>query len=202
MAQKLTAVKRELVVNRYMEDVSWTRKVVGWRVTIYDKSPKPMDGTIPLPNVGYEHHTFLHHIINNYKDLASITAFTQGEPQDYNPRFVRDLARVPGDADYLPLSGKPWACDRTGYPDHPPGTEIPIPAVWDMLFATPCPFILRGMANGIMAVSRDRIRRRGPRFYKAMIELISKDRYTPIIYVIERLWPYVFSDTPGKKEWD
>ena len=44
---------------------------------IYDKSPSPVAGSRPLPNVGRESHTYLHHIVSNYDSLADWTVFSQ-----------------------------------------------------------------------------------------------------------------------------
>lgn len=84
---ELTKKNIEIVVARYNEDISWSR-FYSSLLTIYDKSNKddvkstiPIDNTvtiIPLPNIGRECNTYLHHIVNNYHTLADVTVFTQG----------------------------------------------------------------------------------------------------------------------------
>lgn len=80
----------ELVVARYTEDLAWLRKrPANLRVTVYDKSGTPEKASLtgidvlPLPNVGREAHTYLHHIVNRYDTLAEWTIFCQGKPFDH-----------------------------------------------------------------------------------------------------------------------
>ena len=44
---------------------------------VYYKSSSPSPGSIPLPNLGRESHTYLHHIVLRYDDLAERTVFTR-----------------------------------------------------------------------------------------------------------------------------
>lgn len=67
----------DIVVARYNEDISWTYKYRP-NVIIYNKGNDPIDGSILLPNVGRESHTYLYHIISNYNNLANKTVFVQG----------------------------------------------------------------------------------------------------------------------------
>ena len=75
----------ELVVAAYDEDLSWLRMYANIS-TVYVKGKLVYgDGLGPastlvrtLPNVGRETHTYLHHIVENYNELADVTVFTQG----------------------------------------------------------------------------------------------------------------------------
>jgi hypothetical protein len=76
----------EVVVARYAEDLSWIRNIpflANKAITIYNKGD-PLKNKIPgakiekLPNIGREGHTYLHHIIENYDNLADITMFLPG----------------------------------------------------------------------------------------------------------------------------
>lgn len=71
----------DIVLSRYEEDISWTKPfATEANLIIYNKG-SPLNGTIRLPNVGRESHTYLHHIVHNYDDLAGWTIFSQaGEP--------------------------------------------------------------------------------------------------------------------------
>jgi len=73
----------EIVVARYGEDVSWTAAMRDF-TTIYNKGA-PLEGIdeTPLPNVGRESHTYLHHIVENYDSLADRTLFIQGQWLDH-----------------------------------------------------------------------------------------------------------------------
>jgi len=78
----------ELVVARHREDLNWLRRVPKrFRVTLYDKGGHP-GARHPLPNIGREAHTYLHHIVTRYDDLAALVR-----------RLYLDGPR--------PLSGKP-----------------------------------------------------------------------------------------------
>jgi len=72
----------EVVVSHFSEDLAWipATKSLHPKVnfTIYSKGPEPPQGAIPMKNVGRESHTFLHHIVENYDNLADWTVFTQG----------------------------------------------------------------------------------------------------------------------------
>ena len=74
-----------MVVSRYAEDVAWLSLLPFKDVIIYDKNDNPdiSNGNPPkgaivkrLPNVGRCDHTYLHHIITNYDQLADVTLFT------------------------------------------------------------------------------------------------------------------------------
>jgi len=70
------------VVAKYNENVEWTKKL-NHKVTIYDKSTNPIEGSIKLKNVGREGETFLYHIVNNYNNLDDVTVFLQGNPFEH-----------------------------------------------------------------------------------------------------------------------
>lgn len=70
----------EVVVAHYDEDLTWISESAGKpnvRYTVYSKSSNPPAGSLALPNVGRESHTFLSHIVKNYESLADWTVFTQ-----------------------------------------------------------------------------------------------------------------------------
>lgn len=80
----LTRSDVEIVIARWNEDISWSDMYTSVR-TVYDKSsesehlPASTRGEIvKLPNLGRESYTYLWHIVNNYDNLAKVTAFTQG----------------------------------------------------------------------------------------------------------------------------
>ena len=72
---------KHLVVAYYYEDIDWLQSIDSFdSVFLYNKNTKDIPGSINLPNVGREAHTFLFHIVNNYNNLADITVFVQGNP--------------------------------------------------------------------------------------------------------------------------
>ena len=86
----------ELVVARYNEDISWLNKIKNKniKITIYNKGGNLNVKNIKLPNVGRESHTYLTHIINNYKSLADTTIFTQADPFLHSPHFIELLDNI------------------------------------------------------------------------------------------------------------
>jgi hypothetical protein len=64
-----------------------------FRITVYDKNGD-FEGGLPLPNVGYEAHTYLTHIITRYDSLSDLTVFAQGRPFDHVPDFHKKLRRL------------------------------------------------------------------------------------------------------------
>jgi len=79
-----------IVVARYNEDIAWT-KAYNDIVTIYDKgidTHPSLNGAIKLENIGRGGHTYLHHIIENYENLAEQTIFTQCDPFVHNPTIL------------------------------------------------------------------------------------------------------------------
>lgn len=84
----------ELVVAHYTENLNWLRNLpTGVRKTVYTKNPEPVTEhpTLPLPNIGREAHTYLHHLVDRYDTLADWTVFCQGKPFDHAYDFKKTL---------------------------------------------------------------------------------------------------------------
>ena len=83
------------VVAHYEEDLHWLRRLPdGVRPVVYSKG-QGTDGAFPLPNVGREAHTYLHHIATCYDKLPEVTGFSQGHPFDHVPDLLRILFSGP-----------------------------------------------------------------------------------------------------------
>lgn len=88
MRSKKQPAKVQLIIARYNEDLDWLDEfdiTDDIEIIIYEKG----DVTMPckqrkncrnyrLPNVGREYHTYLYHIIKNYKNLPDIILFGPG----------------------------------------------------------------------------------------------------------------------------
>jgi hypothetical protein len=77
----------EIVVARFNEDISWLKEIPTsfyTKVTIYNKGDTAIECPVnnctvhQLPNLGRESHSYFHHVIQNYDNLADITLFLQG----------------------------------------------------------------------------------------------------------------------------
>lgn len=87
--------RKELVVARYREDISWLA-AVPFAVRVYNHGDPigPPAGHVeitPIPPTGREAHCYLWHITAHYDDLAELTFFTQADPWDHAPDY---LARI------------------------------------------------------------------------------------------------------------
>ena len=96
-----------LVVAKYQEDIGWVADI-GVPYTVYDKGGKP-NNWVPLPNVGREAQTYVHHCIQNYNTLADLVIFSQGDPFFHAGDFKHTVQCLAGMAfrnrlDYLPPS--------------------------------------------------------------------------------------------------
>lgn len=78
-----TATPVEIVLARFDEPIEWAEEYQQQaKITVYDKNPNgTLPGSIYLPNVGRESHSYLHHIVTRYDSLAEWTVFSQaGKP--------------------------------------------------------------------------------------------------------------------------
>lgn len=193
----------ELVVARYREDLRWTRNVPrAVRVTIYDKgdAPAPDRDGIPLPNVGREAHTYLHHIVSRYDSLAPLTVFCQGHPFDHAHDLHATLRGLVGGAidppDFLWLGFLVDTDDPrgrrlfVGWSKNPRRRELPLDRVHLELFGAPCPALVH-FHVGAQFVARARAIRSRPReFYERALALAARDDLAA--HCMERIWDRVF----------
>lgn len=184
----------ELVVARYLEDLSWLRNIPPQiRATTYDKSPSGN-----LPNVGREAHTYLLHLCARYDDLAPVTVFCQGKPFDHCFDFrktLRELVQTPFAGDFRWLGHvidtdtsdgalfKVWSKNRGG-------EGIDIAGFHRELFGFEGPDEYVFTLGGQFIVSRELIRQRPLDFYRHALRL-STD-FPEAAHCFERTWDRVF----------
>jgi hypothetical protein len=213
-----------LVVARYNEDLFW----LNWlpfrpRVIVYNKGVaiKPLDdiapnagGTvIPLPNVGRESHTYLHHIVANYDQLADVTIFVQGQIEDLGANIFPSLAYyvAPAMRDGFSASDLelffpylPSDANIHGKLMRDPRYRAGI-ASGDILAAEKdikgfaaqylgkVPPVMVVSFSGCFAVSRDTVLRRPREFYEALLAELAAHKNPEIGHYMERLWCAIFS---------
>lgn len=79
----------DVVIAKYSEDLSWldqfkeVNREKSMNTFIYDKSRNPSPEHIPLPNVGREADTYLHHICNHYDSPSECLILLQGNPREH-----------------------------------------------------------------------------------------------------------------------
>ena len=78
----------DIVVAHFNESLDWLSSYADF-VSLYSKDQVPTNTSAyreakKLPNWGRESHTYLHHILYNYDNLADVTLFLQGNIHDIN----------------------------------------------------------------------------------------------------------------------
>jgi hypothetical protein len=168
-------MKREIVVARYLENKKWFEKYPEARV--YTKN-------VDIPNFGRESSTYLHHIIENYDNLADFTIFCQADPFDHIASF-EDLIKD-YEHDYKEYGGWFVSSKGDGTPQHA-GLRVDDASM--KFFGRTLPEY--GFVSGAQfVVSKERIRSRSKEFYESLLQYCKDDTDAP--WVLERLWRLVF----------
>lgn len=209
-------MRKHLVVTRYAADVSWLDRCRGFdRTFLYDKGPSPLPGAIPLPNVGIDTHTHLHHIVAHYEDLPELLVLCQDHPFDHSPNFLdvinhdglsgmwaENLRRFPqsqayaqgfvGVGDYRLIS-KDLIYSDPNVKDDPAKVAFHlhkyqlIEAIWALAFpGRDLPAIFPSTWGSQLILSKERIRVNPRVLYKSILDLHLSDRLVP--YALENLW--------------
>jgi len=191
-------LKLDLIVARYKEDVAWTKEAsdMGYNVIVYNK----FEGENLLPNVGRESHTYLHHIIENWDNLADITVFVQGNPFEHSTDFFVQLQLVKEEpAHFRPImsiNGDRMAiiqCDWNAQPHGVvDGKPIPLGLHYEWLTQMSSPRTFACTPGAQFAVSHESIRRWTKKFYERAILSVSYDINPIEGHSFERSWPVIF----------
>lgn len=203
----------ECVIAKYKEDVGWTESLrrAGFKVTIYNKSGSGPH--IPLPNIGRESHTYLHHIVQTYPEFADFTVFMQGDPfphlartgPDEPARYIAELAQrglpFKGLSDFhlrFDGLGRPHDMRKESYRGKWAGwgKDIPVGNTYSQIFAGPVPESFHSRATcGLLFVSKERILLRPLGLYKKALALVEADPHDEenTGHAFERLWYLIFN---------
>lgn len=189
----------ELVVSRYSEDVSWLSE--NFKYIVYNKGDV-LDNSVPLPNIGREAQTYLHHIINNFNNLPEITVFTQGNPHDHCKNIIDKINNLNKESKFVNF------CDRTEYLINltckfmPGGWNQGIQNVYYSLFSEPeLPDVIEFGAGAIFAVHRNIIKSRSIDFYKKALEFVQDSPFNgDYAHALERLWVAIFDPITYKSK--
>ncbi len=197
----------ELVVARYREGVAWTGNVPETlRVSIYDKGGDLDPATVPraqircLENVGFEAHTYLHHILQRYDTLPPLSVFCQGHPFDHvhdlHP-FLRGLVAGTESVDafrwlgFIIDSDDPEGC-RLFVPwrKNEDGRKLALHGFCEALFDAPAKDWSHFYVGAQFAVTAEQIRKRSRAFYERALHLAVS--YPDAGACFERVWDRVF----------
>ena len=173
-------MKRQLIVAKFKENLAWLSNIDIPSV-IYDKSQD-------IPNVGYEAHTYLYHIVNHWNELADISIFTQGNPYDHCIDFNQKILNIPDDVKFINIhNGGTFHSDYVGRPHH---TSLDLSKLWHVLSPLPLPKRMTFHAGAVFVVALERIRLYPFESYQTLLGMIiTKDDAC----AMERLWKYIFN---------
>jgi len=212
----------QIVVARHKEPLNWLNEFPfnNCSVIIYNKggdndfykSPNIIK-EIKLPNIGLEVHSFLYHIINNYDDLANITAFFQGSidlPLKYSRAQSTIIECINRNTTVLSASilnedikTKLYDFNVTKYEMQHPSVEInydntnthlckirPFGKWYEELFGnlkttTIC-------FNNIMAIKREHILRKPKEYYENLLTYVDEGLQPEAVHYFERAWEAIF----------
>lgn len=219
---------RQVVVARYNEDLRFLGSMEFARdVVVYDKNDKgdPTSGHPPsyakvarLPNEGREGHTYLHHIVTKYDDLADVTVFLPGSTESNPAKMAmaqsvmaraattRTSAFVASPLDRpLPEAAGSYAITQwkstsasnaQANPESTlqPSRHRPLGAWYQHhgLHAD-CRHVTY---MGVFAASREHIQRRPREFYEALLASVSGHSNLEAGHYLERSWVGVFGPVP------
>ncbi len=208
-----------IIVAKYKEDVSWTSAFDSSKVFIYDKSPNPIEGSIPRANIGREVESFFYHIIKYYDNLPDYLVLLQGNPFDHFTEVTKES--FPSELTSL-LSSKPEIVQPlfTGIHVEEPLTYIGllIPDYYSYIFNGASPKKLGFAAGCQYIIPKADILKKSLQFYKALHHLTLRtkilvsedahhtirtfDPYSICGWTLERLLYAIFLTSNYNREFD
>ncbi len=203
-----------LIIARYKEDLSWLENHKDFKIKVYNKGNKLIDNKYMkienLENVGRESHTWLYHIVKNYKNLNEISIFLQGNIQDLNcmahlnpNKYLKNINQYGFTVSrYGLLSPFHWdwnvGLDKDNrYQKQWLNNEISKSKIGFRGFAKTIfpdiPFFVATSYGGCFAVKKETILQHKVNFYEALLDILSKSKNPIEGHYMERLWCYIFT---------
>ncbi|XP_038065214.1 uncharacterized protein LOC119735552 [Patiria miniata] len=199
----------ELVIAHYNEDIEWLRPYAH-HTLVYHKGhdtgpPFQLYAWERLENVGRESHSFLHHIVTNYHQLANVTVFTQADHlkgRCYKDilQFVTsakkgvpclgllelhtDWGRIPFQKEYLEtVKNRP--IDRA---------NVTFGEFYYHLYGVLPPAKgIENCRNGCFGATKEMIRKHPVEFYKKALGFVSRSSNGEEGHYLERIWYHFFA---------
>lgn len=200
----------ELVIAHYHEDLRWLRRVPDvFQKTIYSKAePPPLLAHLPLPNVGREAHTYLHHLLTRYDTVADYTVFCQGKPFDHAYDFHTSLRTLANGT--LPEKPFTWLGHilDTDTPDgelfrnwskNETGERLDLAGFYQHLFGTSGPEAYPFVLGAQFVVARELVHRQPLSFYQQALDLSIS--FAEAAHCYERMWDRVFGMEGIDRAW-
>lgn len=217
-----------IIISRYNENLEWLNDEMfhKYPITIYNKGvntnfykPPSLKEIIPLSNVGVCDHTYLYHIIKNYKNLPELTIFLPGSTMDDNKkqRTLNVLKKtietndtvIFGNYDNQGILNSLYNFNLSYYNSSNDSNKL----LNNDPKLRPCdikPYgnwfqTVFGNLNinyatylGIFSVSKKHIHNRSLDFYKNLIEYVNKDKNEESAHYIERSYVAIFHPLPSE----
>ncbi|MEO0452754.1 MAG: DUF3431 domain-containing protein [Verrucomicrobiota bacterium] len=192
--------RTHLVVSHYSEDLGWLNNVPeDIHVFLYSKAEQPPDGSVRLPNLGREAHTYLHHIVSRYDSLAEVTVFCQGHPFDHCHHFHEILRALSKEMPSEPFKWHGFIIDtddcrgrrlHVPWSKNPDGKELDIGHCHQALFGRGGPEWYRFVVGAQFSTHRSQILKRPKSFYEKALEYTAD--VADASFSLERMWDRVF----------
>tara|TARA_B100000212_G_scaffold279303_1_gene219087 strand:- start:32327 stop:33016 length:690 start_codon:yes stop_codon:yes gene_type:complete len=203
-----------IIVARYNEDIKWLNEFTNHKITIYNKGEKVKNNNfseiIDLKNVGRESHTWLYHIVKNYYQLNEINIFLQGSIDDLgcmayqNPdEYLIDINKYGFSTSRFGLLGPLHWDWNVGiekdqrYKDQWLNNQISKSNIGFRAFAKELfpdiPIFVSTSYGGCFAVKKEKIQTYSIKYYKKLLNIMSKHKNPIEGHYMERLWCYMFT---------
>lgn len=206
----------EIVISHFCEKSDWIKStnISNIKKIIYEKGNAKQQNcpiyrddvtvknvkVIKLPNIGREAHTYLYHIVNNYKELTDYTIFLQGNPLTHYSELIETLTRLPESlSDLYEFSEGCYSLCDTCIMERPvewSRFEISPKEVYDKFFNLKNKWFLYG-SGAQYIIHKKCITNKPLDFYKRLYQHITKQSNlskieTHLPWSLERLWPNIF----------
>ena len=218
----------EIVLARTLHTFDWTEPY-RHRRTIYQKGPESLSAVCTLPDIGGYTHTYLHHIVTHYDDLALFTLFLNDNSLAASPDSVEayldvNEGMVCDSIHLLDLTEPDWLDSegffkKTGIPRSQSHTaqmqcaSIPYATWYARAIA---PYLSRvptfadirthfmASATGNFCLHRSVIHDKPIEFYRSLLNWVSAHRNPEWGNYIDHSWLYIFdqrTSVPHESVW-
>jgi hypothetical protein len=191
----------DVVIARYKEKLDWVEKfdlsrASNVRFYLYDKSDESFEVSVlhnykKLPNIGREAHTFLHHIVSNYDNLAEETLFLQGNPFDHQVNINRLQDLIEHKANYSDYRTFAIVTNQDLFVARSKHEyNIIFQTMYEQKYSNPPQYWFSSGAQYI--VKKEAIHRHSKESWSKLLSMSETEQQFP--WSMERIWMYIYSD--------
>lgn len=94
----------KLIISRYEHNMDWLKDYPESEVIIYDRSKEPMEGSIPVKNIGSDLYDKFTYIIDNYDNLPDVAIYAKANLFKYITK--EEFDKVKDNKTFTPLLTK------------------------------------------------------------------------------------------------